>query len=93
MFYIAEALLIAEGLSYSKHSAVISAFNKCFVKTARVPAHLYRDLVRGQQLRHGGDYGQRHAVTFEQAEQQIRAAEKFLKLAEELIGPLPPESR
>ena len=30
MFYIAEALLIKEGLSFSKHSAVIAAFGKQF---------------------------------------------------------------
>ena len=32
MFYVAEALLLGEGLTFSKHSAVIAAFGKSFVK-------------------------------------------------------------
>jgi len=86
MFYVAEACLLDEGLAYSKHSAVISAFNQRFVKTGRVPRELHRDLVRGQELRHGGDYGRRGTVTHAQAEAQVRKAEDFLRLAEELIG-------
>lgn len=33
MFYLVEALLSSLGLSFSKHSAVISAFGQHFVKT------------------------------------------------------------
>jgi len=36
MFYLAEAFLISEGLSFSKHSAVISKFGQTFVKTNRL---------------------------------------------------------
>jgi len=37
MFYCAEALLDAEGLSFSSHAAVLSAFGQRFAKTGRVP--------------------------------------------------------
>jgi uncharacterized protein (UPF0332 family) len=37
MFYAAEALLDSEGLSFSSHSGVISAFGREFAKTQRVP--------------------------------------------------------
>ncbi len=33
MFYIAEILLFSKGLTFSSHSAVISAFGKEFAKT------------------------------------------------------------
>ncbi len=33
MLYAAQALLLGEGLSFSKHSAVIAAIGKRFVKT------------------------------------------------------------
>ena len=33
MFYVAEALLLARGLAFSKHSAVIGAFGKEFART------------------------------------------------------------
>lgn len=36
MFYIAEAFLLGEGLAFSKHSAVISAFGERFAKSGRV---------------------------------------------------------
>ena len=36
MFHVAEALLLDEGLTYSKHSAVIAAFGERLVKTGRV---------------------------------------------------------
>jgi uncharacterized protein (UPF0332 family) len=38
MFYVAQALLLSEGLAYSKHSGVIAAFGEHFAKTGRVPA-------------------------------------------------------
>jgi hypothetical protein len=44
-------------------------------------------------LRHSGDYGPPHAVTLDQAREQIAHAEAFLSLAERLIGPLPPSGQ
>lgn len=40
MFYIATAFLQGEGLSYSKHSAVIAAFGTKFARTKRIPVEL-----------------------------------------------------
>lgn len=37
MFYLAEAFLDTEGLQFSKHKAVISAFGRDFANTDRVP--------------------------------------------------------
>lgn len=33
LFYIAEALLLAEGLSFASHASVIVGFGKAFIKT------------------------------------------------------------
>lgn len=90
MFYIAEAFLEGEGIAFSKHSAVIAAFGRHFARTGKVPVEFHRFLRDGQDLRHTGDYGERHAVTFDQAREQVSRAEQFLELAERLIGPLPP---
>ena len=89
MFYIAEALLEGEGLSFSKHSAVISAFGREFARSGRVPAEFHRYLMEAQELRHSGDYGTRSAVNYEQAQEQIVRAEQFLHLAERLLGAIP----
>jgi uncharacterized protein (UPF0332 family) len=90
MFYIAEAFLEGEGLSFSKHSAVISAFGREFARTGRVPVKFHQFLIRSQELRNAGDYGEIDAVTVNQAADSIAQAEEFLELAESSIGPLPP---
>jgi uncharacterized protein (UPF0332 family) len=92
MFYIAEAFLEGEGMSFSSHGAVISAFGREFARTARVPVEFHQFLIRAQDLRNAGDYGQLNAVTVEQATEQITHAEQFLELAQNLIGVLPPNS-
>ena len=86
MFYLAEALLEGEGLSFSKHSAVISAFGREFAKTGRVPVEFHQFLIEAQELRTTGDYGQLNAVTQEQAAEQIDHATRFIALALQAIG-------
>jgi uncharacterized protein (UPF0332 family) len=86
MFYIAEAFLEGEGLSFSKHSAVIAAFGREFAKPQRVSSDFHRFLIEAQELRTTGDYGQLNAVTTDQAIEQIDHAEQFLALAIQAIG-------
>jgi uncharacterized protein (UPF0332 family) len=89
MFYIAEAFLEDEGLSFSK-SAVISAFDREFARTGRVPVKFHQYLIRAQELRNAGDYGELDAVTSDRAAESIAQAEEFLELAQNAIGTLPP---
>jgi uncharacterized protein (UPF0332 family) len=91
MFYIAEAFLEGEGLAFSKHSAVIAAFGREFANTGRVPVEFHRFLLDGQDLRQLGDYGPRESVDANQASEQIGRAERFLEVAERIIGPVPEE--
>jgi uncharacterized protein (UPF0332 family) len=86
MFYIAEAFLEGEGLSFSKHSAVISTFGREFAKPQRIPSDFHRFLIEAQELRTAGDYGQMNAVTTDQAAEQIDRAEQFLAFAIQEIG-------
>lgn len=91
MFYIAEAFLEGEGLSFSKHSAVISAFGERFAKTERIRPEFHRFLIEGQAVRNTGDYGIRGGVDKADAALQIDRATRFLAKAIELLGPLPQE--
>jgi uncharacterized protein (UPF0332 family) len=93
MFYVAEALLLQEGLSFSSHSAVASTFGQRFAKTGRVPAEFHRMLMDAREIREDGDYGGLHAISAAQAHEQISHAEQFLQLAERLIGAVPPKPR
>ena len=91
MFYVAEAFLEGEGLSYSKHSAVIAAFGEKFAHAGRVPTEFHRFLLEAQESRHDGDYGPRNAVSPQQAQERVRHAGRFLEVATQLIGPIPPD--
>lgn len=91
MFYVAQAYLEGDSLAFSKHSAVIAAFGQHFARTGRVPVEYHRYLIEAQAVRQSGDYGQRNAVTLEQATTQIERAAAFLELAQQAIGPLSPE--
>ena len=89
MFYIAEAFLLGEGLTFSKHSGVIAAFGQRFAKTGRVPQEFHRYLIEGEAPRNVGDYDTGPGLSEKDAAEQIRRAEEFVKLAERLIGPIP----
>jgi uncharacterized protein (UPF0332 family) len=89
MFYIAEAFLEDKGLSFSK-SGVISAFDRKFARTGRVPVKFHQYLIRAQELRNAGDYGKLDAVTSDRAAESIAQAEEFIELAQNAIGTLPP---
>lgn len=90
MFYIAEALLVGEGFTFSKHSAVVAAFGQQFVRTGRIPVEFQRYLIDAQADRHIGDYDYHQNVSASRAALQISFAEQFIQLAERLLGPLPP---
>ncbi len=87
MFYVAEALLLGEGLTFSKHSAVIAAFGQQFAKTGRVAIEFHRYLVEGESSRNVGDYGIHPGLSKDEAVEQIARAAKFLELAKHLLGP------
>lgn len=72
---------------------MISAFGREFALQGKVPVEFHQFLIKAQQLRNAGDYGQLDAINIEQAQEQITRAEEFLKLAENLIGTLPPLQR
>lgn len=85
MFYVAEALLLDRGLSYSKHGAVVAAFGEHFVKTGVVASQFHRSLIRAMAVRHAGDYAGPGSVTTEEASAQIQRAQEFLGLGERLL--------
>lgn len=89
MFYIAEDLLLSEGLTFSKHSAVIAAFGQHFAHTGRVPQAFHQFLIEAQSKRHSGDYELGPTLTAEQAGEQIDRAAQFIALAQRLLDPQP----
>jgi uncharacterized protein (UPF0332 family) len=82
MFYIAEAFLLGENLSFSKHSTVISKFGEYFARTGRIPPEFHRHLIQAEQSRIKADYDATSKATETEATEQIDRAEEFITLAE-----------
>ncbi|MDQ3637158.1 MAG: hypothetical protein M3426_04080 [Actinomycetota bacterium] len=54
-FYVAEALLLDEGSSFSRHGSLIGEYGRLFVKTGRLDRRFHRLLIRSFTARsHGG---------------------------------------
>ena len=87
MFYLAEALLLGEGLAFSKHSAVIAAFGQHFTKMRRVPAEFHRYLIEGGSSRNVGDYDVSSRLSEADAREQIARGLEFLDLATRFLDP------
>jgi len=85
MFYLAEAFLISEGLSFSKHSAVISKFGERFAKTNRLPSEYHRYLIEAEQSRLRSDYDASFNTTEVEAKENIERAIMFLELAKQCL--------
>jgi uncharacterized protein (UPF0332 family) len=86
MFYAAEALLLARGLKYSSHSAVIAAFGKEFAKTGALAPRFHHYLVVSQNTRNESDYGSSANISREETEEALRWAAEFINAAREFLA-------
>ena len=71
MFYAVQALLETVDLSFSKHSAVIAAFGKEFIKTGKLDQKFHQYIIGAQASRQTGDYQTGIDITNEEAERMI----------------------
>ncbi len=81
MFYGGLALLASKGLGASKHSGVLSLFNRHFIKTGAFPREYGHHLREAFELRQGCDYREFVEVTLEQVREIVANAEAFLQHA------------
>jgi uncharacterized protein (UPF0332 family) len=85
MFYVAEAMLLQLGLSYSKHSAVISAFGREYAKTGIIDSKFHRWLIDAQDFRNIGDYGIDAHISGADADAVCKWASEFICQAEDFL--------
>jgi uncharacterized protein (UPF0332 family) len=85
MFYLAEALLLSRGMSFSSHAAVIAAFGKEFSKTGLLDPIFHLHLIKSQELRQSGDYGSISNVSAESASKMIAWASEFYSVTEKFL--------
>jgi uncharacterized protein (UPF0332 family) len=82
MFYSVLALLIFEPYSSSKHSGVLSYFNRRFIKDGLFPEELGRAVNRAFDLRQRGDYREQAELTHEQVAPFLDWAQRFIDTVE-----------
>jgi len=84
-FYAATALLLNEDMEFSKHSGVIAAIHKRFIKTEKLEKQFGKDLNWLFELRSIGDYGVTIHVPEQEAKQAIEAARRFVQAAQSIL--------
>jgi uncharacterized protein (UPF0332 family) len=85
MFYSASALLLARGMSFGKHSSVISAFRQHFIKTGEFDVKWSGIYQRIMSHRQSGDYDINVRVEKEQAAGDVSDAQAFVEEVEQWL--------
>jgi uncharacterized protein (UPF0332 family) len=86
MYYAVLALLVFEKFISSKHSGVLSFFNKEFIKEGIFPREMGRWINKAFELRQTGDYREYVQLTHEQVEPYIGYAKSFIQKVEKYLG-------
>ena len=84
-FYAATALILSEGMEFGKHSGVIAAIHRHFIKTGRLGKEYGKNLNWLFELRAVGDYGVAAHVPLEDAQKAIADAASFLEKVQSLL--------
>jgi len=85
MFYSILALLIFEPYSSSKHSGVLSYFNRHFIKNGRIPKDIGRAVNKAFDFRQRGDYREQVIYTRAQVEPYIDWAGKLIDAVKDFL--------
>jgi len=88
-FYIAQALLLSEGLEYASHGQVVAQFGLHFAKTKRLDPTFHRLLSRAFQLRQGADYATSVVIEPEWVREILEGGRRFLAAAAAYLTPAP----
>ena len=86
MFYVAEALLQARGLSFSSHHAVIAAFGQHFAKTKDFDPRFHQALLSAFSQCQLGDYAVYSGLRREDIESLLSDAAEFLETARKWLS-------
>lgn len=87
MFYGILALYIDQGINIktSKHSGIISIFDKEFVHTGKIDKDYSKILHRNFHLRQEGDYKELTKISRDDATRSVEDAKKFLNAVKDFI--------
>lgn len=90
MFYAVTALFLKAGVNIktSKHSGVISIFDKEFVHAGKIDKHYSKMLHKMFNLREKSDYKELVVLSVEDAEDAFKTAKEFLEGVTNLLDKL-----
>ncbi|MGC1123204.1 MAG: HEPN domain-containing protein [Candidatus Methanofastidiosia archaeon] len=77
MFYSVEALLLTQGLSFSSHRGVISAFGERFIKPGIFPREMGKELNRAFEKRQLSDYEYTFVIAQDEAKKMLEKGKDF----------------
>lgn len=86
MFYSVLALLVFEQYASSKHSGVISFFNKHFIKEGNFPNDPGSYLNKSFALRQRSDYREYIELSYDQVEPYLNKAQEFIDIVKMIIN-------
>ncbi len=91
MFYCVLALFLKTGINIktSKHSGVISVFNKEFVHTGKIDKHYSKILQKMFNIRQECDYKEFAEISIEDAEAFVNLARQFFDVIKKFIDKEP----
>lgn len=90
-FYVAEALLRREGLSFSRHGQVIAQYGRLFAKTGRLDPRFHRLLDTAFSFRQPADYEALAVIDPAIVVEIIEDGLRFLEAAREYLLRSSPE--
>lgn len=85
MFTAVRALLARDGIDYSKHTGVISYFQKEYIKTEQFDKKYSKYLSQAFQIRNNTDYSDFFIVSQSDANGQYEKADEFLYMIEKYL--------
>lgn len=88
VFYAMRAFLATVDKDSSKHSGVLSIFNRHFINTGIVPDVSVKAIQSLMDMRHEGDYQDFVEITEEEAKGSVETAEMAIVLMEDIIKSL-----
>jgi uncharacterized protein (UPF0332 family) len=86
MFYAVLALLVNEPYASSKHTGILTYFNKHFIKGGLLPIALGRALNKAFELRQRSDYREYVEPTREQVVPLIEESEAFIVTVKDYLA-------
>ena len=85
MFYAAQALLKANNIDVTKHSAVESSFGYYFAKAGKIEAKYHKMLLEARKIREIADYDIQDEIVEPEASLKVEQGKEFVQAIKKLL--------